>query len=253
VALEQFSQGSGAGFRAATDIPPDAFVVGHLGRLAPEKNIAFLAEAVASFMTTTPSAHFLVVGHGSSAATIRDIFAHHHLESRLHLLSRLEHPLLASAYKAMDLFAFTSKSETQGLVLTEAMAAGVPVVGLDAPGIREVVTDQRNGRLLGTESTAEFVAALQWVLACAPIRRLQLQAEARATASRFSMNHSAEKALALYQKLSPRQFVPLEEEYSPWSTALTLLKSEWELLKGITQTTPAGTAEAPPTNRRERL
>jgi 1,2-diacylglycerol 3-alpha-glucosyltransferase len=48
----------------------------------------------------------------------------------------------------MDVVAFASKSETQGMVLTEAMAAGVPIVVLDAPGAREVVVDQRNDGVL---------------------------------------------------------------------------------------------------------
>ena len=55
--------------------------------------------------------------------------------------------ILADAYAAMDVFAFSSQSETQGMVLAEAMAAGVPAVALDGPGVREIVNDD-NGRLL---------------------------------------------------------------------------------------------------------
>jgi glycosyltransferase involved in cell wall biosynthesis len=58
---------------------------------------------------------------------------------RFHSAGILTTTDLTNAYHAMDVFAFSSKSETQGMVHTEAMAAGVPVVGLDAPGVREVV------------------------------------------------------------------------------------------------------------------
>ena len=65
---------------------------------------------------------------------------------------------LADAYKAMDVFAFSSKTETQGMVLTEAMAASVPVVAIDAPGAREVVIDGlKNGRLLPEENMDLFL------------------------------------------------------------------------------------------------
>ena len=61
---ERFAHGNGQRFREAIGIPGDALVVGHLGRLAPEKNLEFLAEAVAAFLKTEPRAHFLVVGKG---------------------------------------------------------------------------------------------------------------------------------------------------------------------------------------------
>src|SRR5690606_31612431 len=104
------------------------------------------------------------------------------------------------AYKAMDVFAFASKTETQGLVLAEAMGAGVPVVALDAPGAREVVVDQRNGRLLAREDMDLFVGALHWVAKLPAQRREALRAEARRTAERFSIEASADKALALYEQ-----------------------------------------------------
>ena len=62
---------------------------------------------------------------------------------------------MTDAYHAMDIFAFASKSETQGMVLTEAMAAGLPVIALDAPGAREVVEEGANGRLLAEDASAE--------------------------------------------------------------------------------------------------
>src|SRR5690606_3392577 len=115
-------------------VPADAFVVGHLGRLAPEKNLEFLALAVAEFISREPRAHFLVIGSGPSEGAIRETFTRAGLTSRLHLAGVMQGQALADALHAMDLFAFASFSETQGMVLTEAMAAGLPVVALDAPG-----------------------------------------------------------------------------------------------------------------------
>lgn len=238
---ERFAQGSGPGFRAAMGIPEDAFVAGHLGRLAPEKNLAFLAKAVAAFLQIEGRAHFLVVGKGPSLKAIRDIFSRQGLAGRLHLAGIFEQPLLASAYRAMDVFAFASKSETQGMVLTEAMAAAVPVVALDAPGIREVVVDQVNGRLLYSETVEAFSSALQWAASLPPERMHQLKRGAEHTAKAFSIERSTDKALALYEDLREKEFIRRHDEYNLWTAARRLIKTEWDLLKGVAGAT-AGAA-----------
>ena len=233
VNLEQFARGDGPGFRAAMDIPQDAIVVGHVGRLAPEKNLEFLAKALVAFFKSESRAHFLVVGNGPSSKAIRQIFFREKMAGRLHIAGVLDHPLLTSAYRAMDVFAFASKSETQGLVLIEAMAARVPVVALDAPGVREVVVDQHNGRLLHSETVEEFLSALQWVASLSPAQLQQLMDRAKNTARAFSIERSADEALALYEHLREKKFVHRRAEYNVWTTALRMIKAEWDVLKGV--------------------
>ncbi|MDP1708065.1 MAG: glycosyltransferase [Gammaproteobacteria bacterium] len=233
VNLERFAQGDAAGFRRRMGIPDDVFVVGHLGRLAPEKNLVFLAEAVAAFLKTEPRAHFLLVGKGPSEADIRAIFERVGLSARLHVAGILDPAQLAAAYHAMDVFAFASRSETQGMVLTEAMAAGMPVVGLDAPGVREVVKDRHNGRLLHEESIEAFRVALQWVAQLPEEGRRQLKQSAVATAEDFSMPRSAATALGCYEALRARVLVERTEEDAQWEHVLHLIEAEWAILKGL--------------------
>src|SRR5690606_6854329 len=123
------------------------------------------------------------------------------LADRLIMGGVLQGQALADALAAMDLFAFASKTETQGMVLTEAMAAGLPVVALDAPGAREVVKDRYNGRLLREETPTAFREGLEWVASQPPDEMRQLVKAARATAQAFSMERSAEKALKCYRAL----------------------------------------------------
>ena len=243
VQAEHFAQGNGGRFRVAMSIPEDAFVVGHLGRLAPEKNLEFLAEAAVAFLKTTSRAHFLVIGTGPSERTIREIFSREGLEARLHMASILEHEQLADALHAMNLFAFASKSETQGMVLTEAMAAGLPVVALDARGVREVVRDYKNGRLLHGESIKAMVAAMQWVAGLPANQYRELERAALDTAEAFSMSHSADKALACYANLRNRISVDRSDEEEHWHHLLDLIKVEWEILKGIGSATDAALGE----------
>src|SRR5690606_19584670 len=143
-------------------------------------------------------AHFLVIGTGPSEKLMRDIFARAGLAARLHVLGILQAQQLADALHAMDVFAFASLSETQGMVLTEAMAAGLPVVALDAPGAREVVEDGVNGCLLHGATPAAFGAALGRIAALEPEARHAMTQAALATAAAFSMPRCADKALACY-------------------------------------------------------
>jgi 1,2-diacylglycerol 3-alpha-glucosyltransferase len=243
VELPQFCQGDGAGFRRKMGIPENAFVVGHIGRLAPEKNLEFLATSIARFINTgftaTGSAsysaeiHCLVVGTGPSEADIRAIFAQAGITERLHLDGIQTKQTLADAYHAMDVFAFASKSETQGMVITEAMAAGRPVVALDASGVREVVRDKVNGRLLAEESTGSFAAALQWVAEQSTEQALALAQAARETAERYSMPNTANRALAFYQELLQKNATSHDQDDDLWMHLLDLIKAEWNIIEGV--------------------
>jgi len=233
VTVEHFAHGDGARFRTLHDIPADAFVVGHLGRLAPEKNIGFLAAAMTVYGKTESRAHFLVIGTGPSCQTLHDSFNREGLGARLHMVGILKQPDLSDALHAMDVFAFASRSETQGMVLTEAMAAGVPAVVLDAPGAREVVKDRSNGRLLQDESACAFADALQWIADQPPEQRRALEQAARNTAATFSMQNSANTALACYETLRSQTSTERVEQEERWRQLLELIKVEWEILKGI--------------------
>lgn len=233
VRLEHFATGYGPAFRARMGIPCDAFVVGHLGRLAPEKNLDFLAAAVAGFVGRHPRAHLLVVGTGPSESAIREVFVRADLSERLHIAGILQRQDLADALHAMDVFAFASTSETQGMVLTEAMAAGLPVVALDAPGAREVVSDGRNGRLLHEPDAAAFAAALEWVAALPADARQALRHAALETAAAFAMPRCADKALACYEALKPRAAAESERDDSAWQEVVNAIQTEWNILKSV--------------------
>lgn len=246
VSLEVMSRGDGAGFRAVMGIPKDAFVLGHVGRLAPEKNLEFLTDAVVAFLKENPRACFLLVGWGPSETPLRRAFQDAGLADRLFETGVLSHPILASAYQAMDLFAFASTSETQGMVLTEANAAGVPVVALDAPGVREVVVDGVNGRLLEDQSVAAFSSAFRWLAEMTPARRRNLRRATKRAAGRVSLEVTAAKALSIYEAVIERGVSDAAEDDKALSGTLHLIKAEWDLLMGM-----AGAARAALTSDEE--
>ncbi|MGE5297232.1 MAG: glycosyltransferase [Solirubrobacterales bacterium] len=232
VDVEQYEKGDGVTFRRSHGISRKAFVAGYVGRLAPEKNLSFLAEAMRTFALQARNGHFLVVGSGPSSTEIRREFREAGLRRRLHLVGSLEGQDLVDAYHAMDVFVFASHSETQGMVLTEAMAAGRPVVALDAPGVREVVVDGGNGRLLGLESPDEFAAAVGEIASASSKRREQLGSAALETAREFSMDRCARDLMKVYEGLAARQDVTTKDE-SVWRQTMEEVKGEWELLRNM--------------------
>ena len=240
VEIDRFAHGDGQKLRQRFGIADDDLVVGHLGRLAPEKNLAFLGHAVARFLQSNERASFLVVGDGPSAGEIQSLFENAGLGDRLHMTGSLQSQALIDAYHAMDIFAFASKSETQGMVLTEAMATGLPVVALDASGAREVVRDKINGRLLGEETVETFAGALDWIAARTTAESKMLSKEVRKTAEAFSMASSALKAIDVYQGLCGQATASKAETDTEWEKLLHLIEAEWEIVKSMADAVCAG-------------
>jgi 1,2-diacylglycerol 3-alpha-glucosyltransferase len=233
VDLDTFHPGDPSAARARFGLPRDAVVVGHLGRLAPEKNLEFLARAVARAMRRDPRMRFLVAGAGPSLPAVRRELAAPALRRRLHAPGPLSGPALVAAYQAMDVFAFASHSETQGMVLAEAMACGVPVVAVDADGVREVVLDGVNGRSIARDDTASFADALCEIAALSPHDVARLSAGALATAARMSITRCADEALALYATLVGRGAARRAGPDSLWAASMRRIRREVQILSNM--------------------
>ena len=231
VNLESLGSGRRLRFRRMHKLPADAFIVGHLGRLAPEKNLGYLARAVSEFLKQNPRAFFLVVGSGSSKAELQDVFEKAGVAERLVTPGKMTGRDVCDAYAAMDVFAFSSHSETQGMVLAEAMAAGLPAVALDASGVREVVRDGVNGVMLsGHAREGEFTEALARVAGDEALRR-SMVAGAHRTAQEFSEDASARKTLRLYETvLRQNRRERSEAEEDEFLAVMKRVEVEWALL-----------------------
>lgn len=231
VDLVAFRNGDGVRFRRIHDIPENLPVIGHLGRLAPEKNLDFLARAVALCLSRE-NGRFLVVGKGPDEESIRRIFADQSLAGRLRLVSPQAGQDLVDAYHAMDIFVFSSRSETQGMVVAEAMAAGVPVIALDASGVREVVSDGANGRLLPANARiGDFAGALADFIRN-PGQGVPWKSNALDSAQRFSRDRCAGALVRFYGQLveGNRSERDASDELLSFDTFRRSLKAEWDLI-----------------------
>ena len=231
-----FASGNADRTRDLLAIPQDAPVIGHVGRLAPEKNLDFLTEALGLFLKDNPQAYCIITGDGPERPSMERSFLANGLSARVRFTGVLTGSDLADSYKAMDVFAFSSRSETQGLVLAEAMASGTPVVALDAPGAREVVRDNVNGRLLSADaSPGEFADALAGLTALEVENAKTMRREAHKTAEAFSADTAVSRTIALYEQLRAQSAKPVKPSTDLWETAKRRIAREVELLGNVAQ------------------
>ena len=229
-----FSSGDASAFKKTYHIPENAFIIGHVGRLAPEKNLVFLAKSVSKSMQTLTETWFCVAGDGPDRQKIHDIFTDCSLAHRLILTGNLTGSALADAYQALDLFVFTSQTETQGMVLTEAMAAKTPVIALDGPGVREVVENTINGILLPADAGQTVFSQTICDAVSDPEKIGPWQAYAGQTALKFSSNACVNKLLDLYahtvSRGTDRTGAGDDKEMEPWESFLLAIRTEWDLI-----------------------
>lgn len=224
-----FAGGDGTRFRRREGIPDDAFVIGHVGRLAPEKNLRYLAEATGRVLAGDKRAVFLIVGTGGEGEEMEECLEEQGVGDRVYRAGQLTSTDLSDSYAAMDLFVFSSQSETQGMVLAEAMAAGKPVVALDGPGVREIVVDGENGILLPGDADVSSFARAVGDLAGSQTRMRECSERARASSAAFDHRICAGEVTEVYARLIEEARARSESERMPWDPFLNSLEIEWDL------------------------
>lgn len=188
--------------------PADAVVVATLGRLAPEKGVDLVLDAFAEVVADDPEIRLLMVGGGPAEPGLRERAAEPDLAGRVHLTGQLPRSDALGLAKGADLFVAASRTETQGLVLAEALTVGLPVVALEGPGVGDSVRDDVDGLIVPGEPVGErrqrLAAALRGLLRD-PARRAAMAAEAVAGADRFDVAARIASIVALYRELLARQ------------------------------------------------
>ncbi len=144
---------------------PTGRSIGFIGRLDPIKNLPQLLQAMALLDDST---NLHIFGEGSQRPLLQSLIAQLHLGKRVTLHGATTEPHLALAQ--MDVLVLPSRAEGFGLVLIEAMAAGVPVIATEAPGIRDVVIDHYNGLLCPLDDAAALARIIRRLLNDVPLR-----------------------------------------------------------------------------------
>ena len=195
--MERFAAGDGQRLRTQLGIGAGQPVLVHVGRIAHEKNIGFLFRMFAQVLRSKPGAVFIVAGEGPALASCKTYVRSLGLTPHVRFVGYLarERELL-DCYRAGDLFVFSSRTETQGLVLLEAMALGVPVVSTAHMGTADIMNPQRGARV-ASDDEGEFANIVVQLLEDAP-RRAAMSADARIYAATWSASAMADRLAGLY-------------------------------------------------------
>lgn len=168
--MDRFAAGDGQRFRASLGIEPDRPTLVHVGRVAHEKNIDFLFRMLRKVADRVPRVVMIVAGEGPALDHCKSYVASLNLSEHVRFVGYLSRDkALLDCYKAGDLFVFSSKTETQGLVLLEALALGVPVVSTAHMGTADIVSPERGARV-APDDEAAFAAIVTELLADAESR-----------------------------------------------------------------------------------
>ena len=196
----QFLRGDGERFRQVWGIAPERKVALFVGRAAFEKNIGFLLEMTAMARRQQPHLMLVIAGEGPALPALRRKAADLRIEDHVRFVGYLpRETALRDCYAAADVFTFASLTETQGLVLLEAMAIGLPVLAIPALGAAEIIHPAR-GAIPAAETVEGF--ALQLVaLLSRPTKLLIMADEAVDFAREWDAETQGARLAALYRQL----------------------------------------------------
>ncbi|NJR51608.1 MAG: glycosyltransferase family 1 protein [Leptolyngbyaceae cyanobacterium CSU_1_3] len=175
---------------------PEAPLLLYVGRLSAEKEI----DRIKPVLESIPNARLALVGDGPNRQSLEKHFEN----TPTHFVGYLGGRELASAFASADAFVFPSRTETLGLVLLEAMAAGCPVVAARSGGIPDIVEDGVNGYLFDPHDERGAIAATQRLLFEQEARET-LRRNARREAERWSWSSATRQLQSYYREVVAEQ------------------------------------------------
>lgn len=201
IPLAQFDAKPDNDFRARHGLPADRPLALFVGRVAHEKNLHFLLEAMRHALSLNPHIALVIAGEGPALASLKKATAQAGLERDVYFLGYLDRQNeLPLCYATADLFVFPSLTETQGLVLLEAMAAGLPVLGIPAMGAADILGPQR-GAVCAPNDVKGFGGLMAELLAN-PDRLAKLSVEGREFAQSWGAPERARQLAHLYRQIA---------------------------------------------------
>jgi 1,2-diacylglycerol 3-alpha-glucosyltransferase len=202
---EAFASADPSWVRPRFRIPPDKPLVITVSRLTREKSVHLVVEAFREIHRAT-GAFLLVVGGGPEEQSLRDLADALGISRAVVFTGALAHPLVVDCCVASDLFLFASQTETQGIVLVEAMAAGLPVVAVDAGGVGDAVIEGVTGHLVPPDPRALAERAIPLLLD--EKERKRMGERAREASRGFAVHRLVEELERIYSALTGPLAVP---------------------------------------------
>lgn len=198
--LREFKGGNGERFRKKYAIDKSRPVMVFVGRVAHEKNIDFLISVVQEVKKELDNILLIIAGEGPAVASLKKSVFKRGLQDNVFFIGYLDRQSeLLDCYRAGDVFVFASRTETQGLVLLEAMALGVPVVSTAVMGTKDVLRN-RKGALISAETRAEFADKVLDVINLSNLR-VELSESAKVYVNEWTEEKFTEKLIVHYTQV----------------------------------------------------
>ncbi len=171
----------------------------YVGRVDPEKSIGNVVTAFVEILAEVPNAELVIVGDGTDRSRLRDLVQGLGMEESVKFLGRVMLPDIADIYRASTVFATASETETQGIVLIEAAATGLPLVAVDAGAVGELCQNRKNGILCRPGDTSAMAGALTKILKDEKLRA-KYSAASLEIAKQHDLNRTLARFVEIYQE-----------------------------------------------------
>ena len=172
----------------------------YVGRVDPEKSVSLVVEAFSQVLEKIPQAVLVIVGDGTDVGNLRELVKKLGIEQSVRFLGRILSPKLEQVYRLGNVFVTASEIETQGIVLIEAAATGLPLIAVDKGAVREVCQNGKNGILLQPKDVAGIAKGLVEILGDKKLQQ-KYSEESLKIAKTHDINHTLERFENIYQKM----------------------------------------------------
>ena len=173
----------------------------YAGRIAPEKNLEFLLQAFSGVSQVFPNVQLLIVGGGQKLfeEELRLIPSQLGINNRVHFTGMIPNDRLPSYLAMCDAFVTASVTEVHPFSVIEAMATGLPTLGIDSPGVGDSISDRETG-LLATDDLASFTAKMTYLCTDGALRK-QMGGAARRASAEYDLSRTTKIMLGHYMRL----------------------------------------------------
>jgi len=186
--------------RSGFDYQPEDVILIYMGRLGPEKNLPFLLRAFAGVSQAFNQAKLLIIGDGPERNNLQERVKLMGIEKSVYFTGLVPYDQMPKYLAMGDAFVTASVTEVHPLSLIESMAAGLPVLGIQSPGIGDTVQNGKTGYLIAEENLAGFTASMARLVVDREART-RMSTAARDIVVRYAIENTTQLMLAQYEKV----------------------------------------------------
>lgn len=180
-------------------IDPDQPRIVYIGRVDPEKSINVVIDAYAKIMKDFPKSEFVIVGDGIARNSLEKDVKERGLDKQIRFLGKIMPPETVEIYRSGTLFATASETETQGIVLIEAAAVGLPLIAVDAGAVKELCQNKKNGILCKPDDVNGIARAMKKILSNKKLQKEYSKGSIEIS-KKHDLNYTLDQFVEIYKK-----------------------------------------------------